>query len=179
MTSKFKSCFMAIFILFLAVSLSSCGNKTPVFSTKTSIYYLAGDNSDWTYGNQQKEFPGNKNCYVRIGSTTITDIKSGVDSEIVVTYRFTCSGDCGIEISDGIATLVDGPEDTVIEYTRSLLAQTDKKAEEDIVIFQYSPNGASSVTLEVIYDDQVDTRYDERNTIYFSKEAEDIINGVH
>lgn len=179
MTFKFKSCFMTIFTLFVAFSLSSCGDKTPVFSTETAIYYLAGDNSDWTYGNQQKEFPGDKNCYVRIGSTTVTDIKSGVDSEIVVTYRFTCSGDCGIEISDGIATLVDGTEDNVVEYTRSLLAQTDKEAEEDIVIFQYSPDGASSVTLEVIYDDQVDTRYDARNTIYFSKEAEDVINGVH
>ena len=179
MSSKFKSLFTAIFVLFVAFSLSSCGKKTPVFSTKTSIYYLAGDNSDWTYGNQQKEFPGNKNCYVRIGSTTITDIKAGVDSEIEVTSRFTCSGDCGIEISDGIATLVDGTEENVVEYTRSLLAQTDKKAEEDIVIFQYSPDGASSVTLEVIYDDQVDTRCDARNTIYFSKEAEDVINGVH
>ena len=73
MTFKFKSCFMTIFTLFVAFSLSSCGDKTPVFSTETSIYYLAGDNSDWTYGNQQKEFPGDKNCYVRIGSTTVMD----------------------------------------------------------------------------------------------------------
>lgn len=179
MRSRFKSCFMAVFVLFIVFSFVGCNDKTPVFSIETSIYYSPGDNSDWTYGNQQKEFSGDKNCYVRIGSTTVTDIKAGVDSEIVVTYRFTCLGDCNIELADGIATLVNGTEAGVVEYTRTLLAQTEKNAAEDIVIFQYSPSGASSVALEVIYDDQVDSRYDQRNTVYFSKKSEAIENGIH
>ena len=50
---------------------------------------------------------------------------------------------------------------------------------EDLVIFQYSPDGEGSVTLEVIYDDQVDARYDVRNTVYFSGKAADIEAGIH
>lgn len=42
-----------------------------------------------------------------------------------------------------------------------------KKAKEDILIFRYSPNGAESVQLEVDYDDQVDNKNDELNTVYF------------
>lgn len=41
------------------------------------------------------------------------------------------------------------------------------------------PDGEGSVTLDVIYDDQVDDRYDVRNTVYFSGKAADIEAGIH
>lgn len=170
------------FILFLAMLvalLAGCGDKIPVFSAETSIYYSAGDSKEWAYGNQQKEFPGDENCYVRINSILTSDIKDGIDTEITVTYRFTCNGDFHIELSDGIANETKEVADGVIEVTRTLLAQKEKKAKDDIVIFQYVPNGSGSVTIEVIYDDQVDARYDQRNTVYFSGQAADIEAGIH
>lgn len=177
-TTKSRVSLILLIALLVAV-LAGCGEKTPVFSAETSIYYSAGDSKEWAYGNQQKEFPGDENCYVRINSILTSDIKEGIDSEITVTYRFTCNGDFHIELSDGIANEAKEVEDGVIEVTRILLAQNEKNAEDDIVIFQYVPNGSGSVTIEVIYDDQVDARYDQRNTVYFSGKAADVEAGIH
>lgn len=168
-----------IVLAMLATMLTGCGDKVPTFTADTTIYYSAGDDSEWAYGNQQKEFPGDEHCYVRIGCIPVSDIKDGIDAEIVVTYRFTFSGTCDVELSDGIATRVEGTEDGVVEYTRTLRAMKDGETKEDLVIFQYSPNGEGSVTLEVIYDDQIDNRYDVRNTVYFSGKAADVEAGIH
>lgn len=166
-------------LVILTTLLTGCGEKTPVYSVDTTIHYSAGDSKEWAYGNQQKEFPGDENCYVRINSIPVSDIKEGIDNEITVTYKFTCEGDFHIEISDGIANENTSTEAGVFEFTRTILAQKEKNTEDDIVIFQYVPQGAGSVTLEVIYDDQVDARYDERNTVYFSGNPADIENGIH
>jgi len=180
MKTKTKSLVSALALVVLLVSmLTGCGDKTPVYSVDTTIHYSAGDSKEWAYGNQQKEFPGDENCYVRINSIPVSDIKEGIDHEITVTYKFTCKGDFHIEISDGIATEKTSTETGVYEFTRTILAQKEKNTEDDIVIFQYVPQGAGSVTLEVIYDDQVDARYDERNTVYFSGNPADIENGIH
>jgi len=175
---KSLACVLAL-LLILATLLTGCGDKTPVYSVDTTIHYSAGDSKEWAYGNQQKEFPGDENCYVRINSIPVSDIKEGIDHEITVTYKFTCKGDFHIEISDGIAAEKTSTETGVYEFTRTILAQKEKNTEDDIVIFQYVPQGAGSVTLEVIYDDQVDARYDERNTVYFSGNPADIENGIH
>lgn len=177
---KRRSIISLILVLtMLATILAGCGDKAPVFSSKTTINYMSGDDSDWKYVNQQKEFPGDENCYVRIGCIPVSDISEGVDAEIVVIYRFTCTGNCTIKLSDGMAELVTGTKDGVIEYTRTLRAAKEKEATEDIVIFQYAPNGEGSVTLEVIYDDQIDVRYDIRNTVYFSGKTADVEAGIH
>ena len=177
---KSKSLIGIILVLIMiTTTLVGCADKAPAFTAKTTINYMSGDDSDWKYVNQQKEFPGDEHCYVRISCTPVTDIKEGVDAEIVVTYRFTYTGVAKIELSDGMAKLVEGTEEGVIEYTRTLRAEKEKNAAEDIVIFQYTPDGEGSVTLEVIYDDQVDDRHDQRNTVYFTGKAADVEAGIH
>ena len=177
---KRKSIIGIILILvMMATMLVGCGEKVPTFTADTTINYMSGDDSDWKYVNQQKEFPGDEHCYVRISCTPVTDIKEGVDAEIIVTYRFTYTGVTKIELSDGMANVVEGTEAGVIEYTRTLRAEKEKDAAEDIVIFQYTPNGEGSVTLEVLYDDQVAERNDVRNTVYFTGKAADVEAGIH
>lgn len=138
-------------------------------SVETSIYYSAGDDNNWVYGNQRKEFPNNEACYARIGSTAITSgaFSKGVGDEITVTYRFTGADNCKIEVSDGRVVQVEVNDSNVIEYIGIITAEKGKNAKEDFVIFRYLPNNAENVVLEVIYDDQIAERCDELNTIYF------------
>lgn len=145
------------------------------YTTETTIAYSAGNDSDWSYGNQRKEFPIDDACYVRIASTAITDKNKGVDNEIAVTYRFTGTENCQVNLSDGIAEQIDTGDANVTEFTRTIFAKKSKEAEEDIIIFQYVPTeSAESITLEVLYDDQIDSRYDCRNAVYFvSSETEE------
>lgn len=138
------------------------------YTIKTGVSYSTGSDSDWSYGNQRKEFPDAKPCYVRISSRSVTDKRGGVDNEIVVVYRFIGTQKCKVEISDGIASKLETENPNIIEYTRTIIAKKEKEANEDIVIFKYSPDKAESMTLEVVYDDQVTSQYDVRNTIYFS-----------
>lgn len=139
------------------------------YTAETTIAYSAGNDSDWSYGNQRKEFPVDDACYVRIASTAITDKSKGVDNEIVVTYRFTGTENCRVNLSDGIAEQIDTGDANVTEFTRTIFAKKSKDAEEDIIIFQYVPTeSAENITLEVLYDDQIESRYDSRNAVYFT-----------
>ena len=145
------------------------------YTTETTIAYSAGNDSDWSYGNQRKEFPIDDACYVRIASTAITDKNKGVENEIAVTYRFTGTENCQVNLTDGIAEQIDTGDANVTEFTRTIFAKKSKESEEDIIIFQYVPTeSAESITLEVLYDDQIDSRYDCRNAVYFvSSETEE------
>lgn len=198
-----KNLLLMIVLLMGIVMMTGCGDKGEGADTKegaeagdvvveevswlsalTTISYSAGDDSNWAYGNQRKEFPDNENCYVRVGSTVISG--KGKNEDVTITYRFTGTENCNVELSDGIAEKVDTGDKNVVEFVRTVTAKKEKNAKEGIVIFQYTPNGASSITLEVIYDDQVATQYDDRNTIYFSGETEeetkedsDIEKGIH
>ena len=152
-----------------AVSEEEIVEEKDYLSVDTSIAYSAGNTSDWSYGNQRKEFPDNDACYVRVASTAITSgsFGKGRGDEIAVTYRFTGTENCSVEISDGRATKLDSDDPNIVEFTRFITAEKSKKADEDILIFRYLPDGAESMTLEVIYDDQVAERFDAFNTVYF------------
>lgn len=150
----------------------SQGIFDPWFSVETSIAYSSGTDSDWSYGNQRKEFSVEKPCYVRIGSSVVANWhwgwRYGEGNAITITYRFTGVKNSHIEVSDGFLNSVPSDDPDVLIYTRTLTAKS--KREEDVVVFRYEPIQEGSVSLEVIYDDQVKSQYDERNTVYFIAE---------
>ncbi len=141
------------------------------YEADTTVAYSAGNDGSWAYGNQRKEFPKDKACYVRIGSTVKTDKKSGVDGKITVIYRFTGTDGCEVKLTDGIAQENNSAEPNTKEFIRTLYAKKGKDAKEDVVIFQYQPQKeAEGITIEVIYDERIEERYDVRNSIYFTSE---------
>lgn len=144
------------------------------FTAKTSIAYSSGTDSEWAYGNQRKEFTLSKPCYVRVGSSVVAGWhwgwRYGEGNRITISYRFTGAEQCNISISDGFVTEVETDDPNVIEFTRTIVAKGSEV--EDVAVFQYSPKGAGNVSLEVIYDDQVKSQYDERNTVYFINEED-------
>lgn len=182
---KRKSVVIIVIAAIMIVSLFGCGKKdkeaeTPTqtetvieeksyLSVDTSIYYSAGNDGNWSYVNQRKEFPNGEACYVRIASTAIADgfWNKGVGDEITVTYRFTGVENCTIEIAEGRVTAIDTGDSNVAEFTKTISAAKAKNAKESVVIFRYSPDGAEKVTLEVIYDDQISEKYDALNNVYF------------
>lgn len=147
-------------------------------AVNTVIAYSAGSDSDWSYGNQRKEFPDKEKCYVRIASVLTTDKGKYENDAVVVTYRFTGTDKCVVNISDGLVEEVDTGNSNVKEFTHTIYANTEKNASEDVVIFQYIPQDADGMTLEVIYDDQVATRYDARNAIYFTSNGDNTVQEV-
>ena len=150
----------------------SGGLFDPWFSAQTSIAYSSGSDSDWAYGNQRKEFPITTPCYVRVANSIVAEWHwgwfYGEGTEITITYKFTGTENCTVEVADGFLTQVETDEPNTIVYTRTLTAK--KSHEEDVVIFRYDPIQVGSISLEVIYDENVDPQYDELNTAYFVEE---------
>ncbi len=139
------------------------------FKVNSNVSYSSGSDSNWSYGNQRKEFPRDEACYVRATSVVITEKNKGVGTEITITYTFTGAKNCKIELSDGIAKKENSDDPNVQVYTRTVSAEKEKKASESLVIFQYTPyEEAENMVLEITYDDHVPEKYDVRNTIYFS-----------
>lgn len=144
----------------------------PWLEAKTSIAFSSGVDKEWAYGNQQKEFSAAKSCYVRIGSAVKAiwhwGWRYGEGNEITITYRFTGTENCAVEVSDGFLTEVESNDPNVKEYTRTVKAKGSD--DEDVVVFRYTPSGEGSIALEVLYDDQVNSEYDAKRTVYFVDE---------
>lgn len=193
---KKKKCWIMMFITvaMMTLALTGCGEdketdteetvepeiveEKDYLSIQTTVAYSSGDDMDWAYGNQRKEFPGDEACYIRLGTTAISEKNKGEGTEIVITYTFTGAKNCKIEISDGIVEQIDSGDENVLIFTKTTTASKEKNAVEDFVVFQYMPYGADSVVVEVNYDDQIKAKYDLRNTIYF-EEVPDSQRGTH
>ena len=126
--------------------------------------------SEWAYGNQRKEFTSSKPCYVRISNSIVAPwhwgYVYGLGKKITVTYRFTGTANCQVDVSDGFLTKVQTKHPNITEYTREIEAKASKD-DNNVVVFQYMPSGAGSISMEVVYDAQVNSKYDVRSTIYF------------
>lgn len=136
----------------------------------TSISYSDGNQMNWSYGNQRKEFPKNEDCYVRIGSSVFTNktFGKGEGDIITITFRFVGTKDCNVEVSDGMVKEIKN-EENVTEFQFTLDVTKKKNAYESIVIFRYSPKrDADKMKLEVIYDEQIKEKYDQLSTVYFN-----------
>ena len=150
------------------------GFLNPTFDITTSVTYSSGEDSDWSYGNQRKEFSLDTKTYARISSTAIANtsilrLNKGVNQEIKVIYKFTGIKSCMVKIADGNAKAYKTNDPDVMIVERTIYAQKKKKANEDIIILQYEPKEEGSMTVEVLYDDNVDKKFDVKNTIYFTK----------
>lgn len=146
------------------------GMFDPWFEAYTSVAYSSGTDSEWAYGNQRKEFTASKPCYVRISNSVVAPwhwgYVFGLGDKITVTYRFTGTSNCQIDVSDGFLTKIETNDQNVIEFTRVIEAKSAKE-DNNVVVFQYIPSGVGSVSLEIVYDQKVKSKFDVRSTIYF------------
>ena len=145
------------------------------YSAQTTIHYSSGEDSNWAYGDLRKEFPAEKDCYVRVTNKVIRNkIKPfSKDIDIKITYRFTGVNNCNVEVADGLVNEVSNSTDSnVVEYEMMLKTNSESKAEDNIVVFKYTPTNNGSMVLEVLYDDNIIEQNDKKSTIYFEKSDE-------
>ena len=135
-------------------------------SVETTISYSSGEEDNWAYGNQKKEFPLDSPCYARVGCTAIVDKFFGSPEEISATYKISGFKNTIVTLSDGIAQKVSEDKDSIV-FTKNLMADKRKKAREDVVIFRYLPSQVpETIQIEVVYGDSVKSIYDKKSTIY-------------
>lgn len=132
-------------------------------SVETSIFYKTNDDDDWK---QKREFPNDETCFVKVSSKAIYDKLFGKSEDVEVTYRFSGFKNTEIVISDGNADLVTNSKG-LVEYKKIIATGKKKNAEINQVVFRYKPSGNDTVVLDVIYGDNIKSKFDSKSTLFF------------
>lgn len=139
------------------------------FKVQSAIGYSLNNDNEWKYGDLTKEFSCKKPCYVRMDLMPITNKRRGVDEEIKAKIQFVGTDNCDVTSSDGIVTPVKTKKDNQKAFEVTLMPQKEQKAETQTYIFKYEPKKQCDMVLKIIFDDNVDPKYDVKSTIYFVK----------
>lgn len=137
------------------------------YSVNTAIGYSSDNSDSWEYGDLRKEFSSDLPCYVRLDLTPLTNQMRGVDEEIQATIEFTGLENCDVKSTDGIVTEKKSDDANVAKYAITLMPQKAKKAETATYIFKYEPKQSCDMVMTILYDDNVDPKYDVKSTVYF------------
>lgn len=161
-----------------ALLLSGCGFAkkvhAPKYTTKTKVYYSPGDDNDWAYVDQQKEFDANTDCYVRIMSMVYEDnITAAKGDEISVKYIFKGTDVADVIFTDGAPLNVEQTDDeNEVVYSYTATAKKKGSDTEEYFIFKYVPLKEGSITLNIEYGEEVPESDDWQSTIYFIGETQ-------
>ena len=158
--NKVKKAIIAFCILLLISGIAACGKKNDTDSSSKE------ETSTSSSEDKKGFFDASFTVDTAIGY-------SDGNEKIKVTYRFTGVDNCNVELTDGMSTELESQDPNVKEFEGTLYPKKKNKAQESIAVFKYDPSGEGSITLEVIYDDNVDSQYDKRNTVYFVKNKDE------
>lgn len=137
--------------------------KHPNYQIETGLYYSAGDQSNWSYMLQQKEYSASEPCYVRFSTKVTADNWRGKRSEVGVRLTFDSGDIAKVSLVDGVP--IQTMQEDTNKITYEFIVEPDDK--EMIAIFRYDPKRAGEVSVDVQYDDKVKSSNNMRNTIFF------------
>ena len=139
----------------------------PKYVPTTTVYYSAGNSTDWAYANQRKEFAVNTPCYVRIGSSISSSNLRGKGKNIEVQYEFAGTDICDIELAEGRAILLTTNEENHTVTYKETIKPEKKKNIETVSIFKYTPKTVGTVSVVLTYGKPLDKTEESVNSIYF------------
>jgi hypothetical protein len=156
-----------VFILatvLMVVTLAGCSNpfaKT-TYSAASSFSYSA--DKGHSYGDGTKEYAVGDTVYMKV-KFKVTSNKSKT-SQVKVTLSIPKVENVDAKYMDGqvITPNFDAANNvTTYEFT----ANASKDAGEQECVIQFVPNAVGSVTMTLVYDDNVDSSYDIQSTLEF------------
>lgn len=139
----------------------------PKYEVTTNVYYSSGDDAEWAYSQNRKEFTLEKACYVRIDTGIIASNYRGTGKDVEIELVFSGSEVCDVVPMDASDLKVDYSSGKICY--RYAIKTTGKNQEADLTttIFKYVPQAAGDCTVKVIYDDRISSDDDVRSTISF------------
>ena len=156
-----------VFILatvLMVVTLAGCSNplaKTTYFAASSFSYSADKGHS---YGDGTKEYAVGETVYMKV-KFKVTSNK-GKTSQVKVTLSIPKVENVDAKYMDGqvITPNFDAVNNvTAYEFT----ANASKEAGEQECVIQFVPNAVGSVTMTLVYDDNVDSSYDIQSTLEF------------
>ena len=161
----FKRKLALLLAVVLVVSiLSGCGVQLKkVTYTATSGFFYSGDKGH-TYGDGTKEYEVGKTVYMKVKFMVTSNEKKTSQVRVVLTIPNVQNVDAKYMDGQVITPNYDAVKNvTTYEFT----ANASKNPTEYECVIQFIPNAVGTVTMKLVYDDNLDSSYDIQSTLVF------------
>lgn len=160
---KLASLILTFVILTMVVLSASACAKTE-YTAAAEFYYSA--DKGHTYGNMTKEYNVGEAVYMRVIVKVMSSDTSGKKDDIGV--RITIPNATGFDGKYLDGQIVTPQNDAVAGITYyDFTVEASSVAEEHTFVFCFVPNQESEVAITLVFDDNVNSKYDRQNTIIF------------
>ena len=159
--NRFKRTVASVLLVALmAVSLTGCGETT--YTASSGFFYSA--DKGHTYGDGTKEYAVGETVYMKVKFKVTSDEKKTSQVKVVLTIPNVQNVDAKYMDGQVITPNFDAANNvTTYEFT----ANASKEPVEQECVIQFVPNAVGSVTMTLVYDDNVDSSYDIQSTLEF------------
>jgi len=149
-----------LLVALVAVSLTGCGETT--YTASSGFFYSA--DKGHTYGDGTKEYAVGETVYMKVKFKVTSDEKKTSQVKVVLTIPNVQNVDAKYMDGQVITPNFDAANNvTTYEFT----ANASKEPTEQECVIQFVPNAVGSVTMTLVYDDNVDSSYDIQSTLEF------------
>lgn len=169
--NKIKRTLSTILLVALtAVTLSGCTMPwTKTTYTAASGFFYSGDKGH-TYGDGTKEYEVGETVYMKVKFKVTTNKSKTSQVKVVLSIPNVQNVDAKYMDGQVITPNFDAVNNvTTYEFT----ANASEEAAEQECVIQFIPNATGSVTMTLVYDDNVDPSYDIQSTLEFVEGAQD------
>ena len=164
----FKRALALCLALVMMTLLSACGETT--YEAASGFFY-SGDKGH-SYGDGTKEYEVGETVYMKVMFKVISDSSKTSQVKVVLTIPNAENVDAKYMDGQVITPNFDAVNNvTTYEFT----ANASEEAVEHECVIQFKPNAPGSVTMTLVYDDNVDASYDIQSTLEFV-EAEEVVD---
>jgi len=164
--SRFFAMFLAVVLA--SLSLAGCSNPLSTTYTATSGFYYSSDKGH-TYGDGTKEYAVGETVYMKVRFKVTSNKKK--TSQVKVTLTIPNVKNVDAKYMDG-QVITPNFDAVKNETTYEFTANASKDATEQECVIQFIPNAAGSITMTLVYDDDVDPSYDIQSTLEFVEEKD-------
>lgn len=160
-----KICSLVLVIVMMMSVLSGCGKTT----CEATSGFFSSDDKGHTYKDGTKEYDVGETVYMKVMFKVTSDSKKTSQVKVVLTIPNVESVDAKYMDGQVITPNFDAVNNvTTYEFT----ANASEDAMEHECVIQFKPNAAGSVTMTLVYDDNVDASYDIQSTLEFVESEE-------
>ena len=158
---KITKGFAVLLVMIITMAtLSGCGKTT---YTATSGFFYSGDKGH-TYGDGTKEYEVGETVYMKVKFKVNSNQKKTSQVKVVLSIPNVENVDAKYMDGQVITPNFDAVNNvTTYEFTANAAVESN---EQECVI-QFVPNAVGSVTMTLVYDDNIDSSYDIQSTLEF------------
>lgn len=160
-----KICSLVLIVMIMISVLSGCGK--PIYEASSGFFYSS--DKGHSYGDGTKEYAVGETVYMKVMFKVTSNSKKTSQVKVILTIPNVESVDAKYMDGQVITPNFDAVNNvTTYEFT----ANASEEAMEHECVIQFKPNAAGSVTMTLVYDDNVDASYDIQSTLEFVESEE-------